>query len=181
MHPPGRLGPRIEPGDLMTRHVRLGLALLLLAAPSIADPVTARKGTPALRRTPTHARTPAARTARRARPSAHPARATAPLAASGGMVIAIDPETGRLVPPSREQLLALTSREQNALSRSLDGLLQVRHADGSVSVDLQGRFQEFAVARMGRDGKPVLHCLEDSAAVRRALGPGIVAPALEER
>jgi hypothetical protein len=57
----------------------------------------------------------------------------------------------------------------------------MRHADGSVSVDLQGRFQEFAVARMGPDGKPLYRCLDDSASVRRALGQPVPAPAAEER
>ena len=72
-------------------------------------------------------------------------------------------------------------QERNALSRSLDGLLQVRHPDGSVSVDLRGRFQEFAVVRIGADGKPVLRCVEDPISLRRALSPAPAVPALEER
>jgi hypothetical protein len=57
----------------------------------------------------------------------------------------------------------------------------VRHPDGSVSVDLRGRFQELAVARIGADGKPVLRCVDDAVSMRRALAPAPAAPALEER
>lgn len=163
----------------MTRPLRLSLALLLLALPALAEPNAARKDALSLRRTSTHARTQTAR-ARRSRAKGHPSKAIA-TPARAGMVIAYDPETGRLGPPTVEQLLALNPRERNAVSRSLAGLIQVHHPDGSVSVDLQGRFQEFAVARIGPDGKPVLTCVEDSASVRRALSPAPAVPALEER
>lgn len=154
----------------MTRPLRLSLALLLFAVPSLADPIAARKDASSTRRTPAHTRA-----------RVHRAKAAAPAVASGGMVIAYDPETGRPGLPTVEQLLALNARERNAISRSLDDLLQVRHADGSVSVDLRGRFQEFAVARIGADGKPVLRCVEDQTSMRRALSPAPAAPALEER
>lgn len=163
----------------MTRPLRLSLALLLLALPALAEPNAARRDASSLRRMPTHARTQAAR-ARRARAKAHPAKTVA-APARAGMVIAYDPETGRLGSPTVEQLLVLNARERNAVSRSLAGLIQVLHPDGSVSVDLQGRFQEFAMATIGTDGKPVLRCVEDSASVRRALSPAPAPPALEER
>ena len=156
----------------MTRPLRLSLALLLFAVPSLADPTAVCKEAPSYRRLPAHAPT---------RARAHPARAAAPAIARGGMVIAYDPETGRLGRPTVEQLLELNMQERNALSRSLDGLLQVRHPDGSVSVDLRGRFQEFAVVRIGADGKPVLRCVEDPISLRRALSPAPAVPALEER
>jgi len=177
-----KAGPGTHPGETMIRSLRLSLALLLLAVPALAEPNAARKDAPTLRRTSTHARAQTARAARRARAKGHPAKAVAaPAPARAGMVIAYDPETGRLGPPTVEQLLALDARERNAVSRSLAGLIQVHHPDGSVSVDLQGRFQEFAVATIGADGKPVLRCVEDSASVRRPLSPAPAAPALEER
>ena len=164
----------------MTRPLRLSLALLLLAVPSLADPIAARKDAPSYRRPAAHA-PQQARSARRARARAHPAKTAAPAVARGGMVVAYDPETGRLGRPTIEQLLELNLQERNAVSRSLDGLLQVRHPDGSVSVDLRGRFQELAVARIGADGKPVLRCVEDPVSMRRALSPAPAVPALEER
>src|SRR5262249_36317128 len=89
--------------------------------------------------------------------------------ARAGLVVAWNPETRTYGMPSPEQVLALSAAERNALSRSSLGLVEVRHADGWVSVDLQGRFQEFAVVHLGPDGKPVYRCLDDSATVRRAL------------
>jgi len=92
------------------------------------------------------------------------------------MVVGVDPETGRLGPPTPEQRAALGAAEQNALSRSSGGLVEEHHPDGSVSIDLQGRFQEFAVVHMGSDGKPVVECLDDSAAIERALKATAPAP-----
>jgi hypothetical protein len=126
---------------------------------------------------------PAAQHARYARhhhPSAHaPALAYRP--AQAGMVIAWDPESHTFTMPGPIPTLPLTAAERNALSRSFAGLVQVHHPDGSVSVDLQGRFQEFAVVHLGPDGKPVYRCLDDTAAVRRALHEPTTASGLEER
>jgi len=101
--------------------------------------------------------------------------------AQAGMVIAWDPESHTFTMPGPMRALPLTAAEQNALSRSFAGLAQVHHPDGSVSVDLQGRFQEFAVVHLGPDGKPVFRCLDDTAAVRRALHEPMTASGLEER
>lgn len=101
--------------------------------------------------------------------------------AQAGMVIAWDPESHTFTMPQPERSLPLTATELNALSRSFAGLPQVHHPDGSVSVDLQGRFQEFEVVHFGPDGKPVYRCLDDSAAVRRALHEPTTASGLEER
>jgi len=106
----------------------------------------------------------------------------APRPAQAGLIVAWNPETHTYGMPDAAQLSTLSAAEKNALSRSFEGLVQVRHPDGSVSVDLQGRFQEFAVVRVGPDGKPVYRCLDDSATVRRALLEPLPArPALEER
>jgi hypothetical protein len=81
----------------------------------------------------------------------------------------IDPETGELamgmVPAGEE---ALDADTQNALRRDSEGLVQVRHADGSVSMDLQGRFQNVSVARKNADGT-VTVCADNAPAVQQAL------------
>lgn len=46
-------------------------------------------------------------------------------------------------------------------SRSHAGLVEKKHADGSVSVDLQGRFQSVTVAVRGPDGKIIIRHGED--------------------
>ena len=93
------------------------------------------------------------------------------------MVVGVDPETGRLGPPTPEQRAALGLTEFDALNRSSEGLVEEHHPDGSVSIDLKGRFQEFAVVHMDPAGKPVVECLDDPAAVERALKAAGPAPA----
>jgi len=162
----------------MARITRWALVAALAALSWMDAPATPRPEAPRLsqeRRTH-HVK-------KRAKPRAGRARAAALVApARAGLVVAWDPETGTFGAPSAEQRLLLTPSEERGLSRSFDGLLAVRHADGSVSVDLQGRFQEFAVVRLGPGGRPVFTCLDDSAAVRRALVRPLSAPSgLEER
>lgn len=102
--------------------------------------------------------------------------------AQGGMVAAIDPETGTLGPPSPDQAHAIASAQRLSLSRTPDGLVEIHRADGAVGIDLQGRFRDYAVVRMGPDGKPVLGCLHPDGRVTPAALDSISAPpALEER
>ena len=102
--------------------------------------------------------------------------------AVGGMVIGIDPETGELGMPTREQWNELSDLERQRLDHSSAGLVEVHHPDGSVSVDLQGRFQEFVTVRIGPDGKLRFQCVDGAENAERALkapilGPAEIAPA----
>jgi len=76
----------------------------------------------------------------------------------------LDPETGELIqghlPPSK----ADSQEIQEALSRSTDGLVTVEHPDGSMSVHLQGRFQNASVARIDSSGKLHLSCVDSPEA-----------------
>jgi len=120
--------------------------------------------------------------ARRRHATTHaPAPKLAYRPAQAGLVIAWDPESHTFTMPGPTRPLPLSAAERNALSRSFVGLQEMRHRDGSVSVDLQGRFQEFAVAHLGPDGKPVYRCLDDTSTVRRALLEPMPASGLEER
>ena len=85
-------------------------------------------------------------------------------AANAGMVAAIDPETGQLGMPNEAQMRRISESEQARLSHSSVGLVEVHHPDGSVSVDVQGRFQEFETVRIGRDGKKTFRCVSDTTA-----------------
>jgi hypothetical protein len=87
----------------------------------------------------------------------------------------IDPETGVLGVATGAGLV-LDGEIQESLRRDTDGLDRVVHPDGSVSVNLQGRFQSASVARIGEDGTVVI-CAEDADHVGAA--PGSPAPKLE--
>jgi len=80
----------------------------------------------------------------------------------GGMIVAIDPETGQLGAPSPEQIRALELAGQHlAVSRTDEGLRQTVLANGAVILHLDGRFQDYAVARVDRNGRLVLGCAHD--------------------
>jgi hypothetical protein len=100
-----------------------------------------------------------------------------------GMVVAIEPETGSLVMPTPEQMRLLTPAEEAGLLRTSEGLVETRRADGTVMVDLQGRFMEYLVLRLGLLGLPSVSCLDDRGALLRALDPCAPPPTplLEER
>ena len=96
---------------------------------------------------------------------------------AAGMVIGIDPETGRLGMPTREQLKELSDLEQIRLDHGPANLIEEHHQDGSVSVDLQGRFQEFATVRIGPDGKKTFRCVDGAENAERTLAGPDNAPA----
>lgn len=101
--------------------------------------------------------------------------------ARGGMIVGVDPETGRIGPASAAQRAALGPSVDEAVSRSDEGLVEVQHPDGSVHIDLQGRFQNYAVAHIGPDGRLTFQCVDDRDAVMRALAvPPPARAALEE-
>ena len=124
-----------------------------------------------------------ARRAARPRPAAaHPTAPSAP-AGAAALIVAKDPETGALVPPTAEQVLKLTAAERTGLMRTTEGLSEVRYPDGSVKVDLQGRFMEFGVARLEQGCLPRLFWADDEATLRALLArrAPLPTPALEER
>ncbi|HZT57275.1 MAG TPA: hypothetical protein VFA21_01490 [Pyrinomonadaceae bacterium] len=45
-------------------------------------------------------------------------------------------------------------------NKSTDGLVEVQHPDGSVSMDLQGRFQNFTLAKKNDDGSVSAACVD---------------------
>jgi hypothetical protein len=77
----------------------------------------------------------------------------------------------------------LMASEELAISRSTIGLSPFRLANGTVGLDLQGRFQEFAMVNVAADGKLVFHCVDDADVLRRLLATPLTAaaPVLEDR
>ncbi len=106
---------------------------------------------------------------RKAKPAttrvASTAKKSAPAAGAAGMRVAIDPQTGLLIKPTLEQRHMLgTSAE---LERSSDGLVIVTLADGTKLCNLQGRFQEYVVARKDGAGQFKTDCVESHDRARR--------------
>ena len=69
--------------------------------------------------------------------------------------------------PSAEEL-QLDAELEQMVSRSSEGLQKVVHADGMVSVDLEGRFMHVSVAGAGHDGKAHANCVSSAHALAKA-------------
>lgn len=99
------------------------------------------------------------------------------------MVVSIEPESGRLVPPSADEMALLSAVERTGLLRTSAGLPEIHGPGGAIGVDLQGRFMEFTVVRLDRDGRLHFQGVNEAPAVMRLLAPLTPAPtpACEER
>jgi hypothetical protein len=86
---------------------------------------------------------------------------------TAGLVVVLDRQTGDTRALTAEEAQYLAQGMKQLLDQSTDGLVQVQRADGSVSMDLQGRFQNVMLARKEDDGTISQACVdnvEDAAA-----------------
>ena len=93
-----------------------------------------------------------------------------------GSSVPLNPQTGQVRPLTQEEAQRLAAGLKQLANQSTDGLQSVRHADGSVSMDLQGRFQNVAVAKLDEDGKLVQSCIDnpESGAAFFGIDPELV-------
>ena len=93
-----------------------------------------------------------------------------------GGQIPLDPQTGQVRPLTQEEAQRMADGIKQLVNQSTDGLQSVRHADGSVSMDLQGRFQSIAVAKRDEDGTLTQSCVDNpkSAAAFFEIDPQLV-------
>lgn len=107
-----------------------------------------------------------------------------------GQQAAADKQTGKLRQPSAEETKELLDGLTPLVNQSAEGLNVVKHDDGSLSVDLQDRFQNVAVAKIGADGKVEEKCVTSVAEAKDFLSrdakpkdskPEAKKPALEEK
>jgi hypothetical protein len=104
-----------------------------------------------------------------------------PAPGSAALMAYLNPETGEIeVGPAPAADLALDADTQNALRRDDEGLVKVHHADGSVSMDLQGRFQSVSVVQINPDGTATTTCTDNAKAVEQALSGQAVGPSKPE-
>jgi hypothetical protein len=80
------------------------------------------------------------------------------------------PEASSLRPVSPEDARALVSDIARLVDQSDEGLTVKRSAGSAmVSVNLDERFQNVTLARIGADGKPAAHCVSSVAEARQFL------------
>jgi hypothetical protein len=76
-----------------------------------------------------------------------------------GQSVAIDPQTGKVRPPTPDEARQLGAALKNYLNRSGQGLTVKTHPNGVQSVDLQGRFQSVSVAKINANGSVSEKCV----------------------
>lgn len=95
---------------------------------------------------------------------------------AAAMRATINPETGKLEIRAGGPPLTLDAATREALRHDDEGLKEVHHPDGTISVDLRGRYQSVSVARVGEDGT-VMICSDDAKDVESILrGPAPDSP-----
>ena len=81
------------------------------------------------------------------------------LATVNGQVVEVNNQTGEVRPLSAEEQQQIANGMKNMLSQSDEGLKQVQRPDGSVSMNLEGRFQNVSVAQKNADGSISQSCV----------------------
>lgn len=80
---------------------------------------------------------------------------------AAGQIVAIDRQTGQIRPLTPEESKRLAEGIKQLVNQSSEGLVEVRHANGGVSMDLQGRFQNVMLAKKDADGTVSHSCVND--------------------
>ena len=87
-----------------------------------------------------------------------------------GQDVQINPQTGDIQKLTPQEAEKLAAGLKPMLNQSTEGLVQVQQPDGSVSVDLQGRFQNVTVARVNTDGSVSQSCVDNPRAAGAFFG-----------
>ena len=85
----------------------------------------------------------------------------------GGKKIRVNARTMQQGPLTQEQSQQIADALTN--NKSTAGLVEVKHADGTVEMDLQGRFQNVVLAKRNDDGNVSTACVDNADAARAFL------------
>lgn len=85
----------------------------------------------------------------------------------GGKRVSVNAKTLQQGPLTQEQSEQIADALEG--NKSTDGLVETRHADGTVSVDLQGRFQNVMMAKKNDDGSVSTACVDTPEGARSFL------------
>jgi hypothetical protein len=87
-----------------------------------------------------------------------------------GQDVQVDSQTGQIKPLTPEEARKLAEGLKGMLNKSTEGLVEKHNHDGSVSVDLEGRFQNVTVARVNKDGTVSQSCVDNPRAAAAFFG-----------
>jgi predicted transcriptional regulator len=80
---------------------------------------------------------------------------------AAGQTVVVDRQTGQSRPLTSEEAARLAEGLKQMLNQSTEGLVVIHHADGSISMDLQGRFQNVLLAKKEDDGTISQACVDN--------------------
>jgi hypothetical protein len=100
---------------------------------------------------------------------------------AAGQTVVLDRQTGQSRPMTPQEAQTLAEGIKQLVNPTTEGLVQVHHANGMVSMDLQGHFQNVTLAKREADGTVSQSCVNDleSAAEFFEIDPallGVAAP-----
>ena len=87
-----------------------------------------------------------------------------------GQDVQVDGQTGQIRPLTPQEAERLAQGLKQMIHPSAEGLVEVQNADGSVSMDLDGRFQNVTVARINQDGILTQSCVDNPRAAGAFFG-----------
>lgn len=87
-----------------------------------------------------------------------------------GQDVQVDGQTGRIKELTPEEAQRLATGLKQLVNKSDKGLSQVHHNDGSVSVNLEGRYQSVTLARVNDDGTVSQSCVDNPRAAAAFFG-----------
>jgi len=79
-------------------------------------------------------------------------------------------QSGEIQPLTQEEAERMAAGLKPMLNQSTEGLVSVQHPDGSVSMDLEDRFQNVTVARVNKDGTVSNSCVDNPRAAGAFFG-----------
>jgi hypothetical protein len=88
----------------------------------------------------------------------------------GGQQVQVDSQTGKIQELTPEEAQKMAAGLKRLVNKSSEGLNEVHHADGSDSVDLEGRFQNVTVAKVDEDGNLITSCVDTPRAAGAFFG-----------
>ena len=80
---------------------------------------------------------------------------------AAGQPVVQDRQTGETRPLTRQEAETLAQGLKQLINPTDEGLVQVRQANGMVSMDLQGHYQNVSVAKKEADGSVSQSCIND--------------------
>ena len=87
-----------------------------------------------------------------------------------GQDVHVNSQTGQMRELTPEESRKLAAGLKQLVNQSTEGLVEAQHSNGSVSVDLNGRFKNVTVARVNKDGSVSKSCLDNRRAAAKFFG-----------